>query len=645
MFNFFDDEDNSGYKQRSHKQRRPHRRRNPPVEDEDETDQDIDDAVDDGFFSRYVKEAENGRVFNVSKLDAEPREEFKSSNLDHQTAARAFDAVDRLFGSINAQKDKGASGSSTTDDKFDKSSWLDDIKARAATSGERDTAAAVDVQAVDESQSLDERVMDDDFAEAGISPDPSEYSRSKSQNREKGSARGNEGSEHSSTFQTFMNFARKGPTTDREEDTREKDSRREKNAREDIRGRPRRPPPSSVLNLGRFGERDSTDNYEPLDDEMEAEIEFGSKPKRRSGRRQRYTAVRRVGGRTRRILNPPLEWQPMDQDEVGQVRSENRPLGGRGPRKSQLQGVIADCQSCRGAGTETCAICLGSGWVAPLNEPSGKEKTGRRELLEEFWSRPNLVVDIHGNAQCVRCNGIGKQFCGSCQGSGSALRKGFSLSERYEVFDMFPSVSDDAVVDGDEEYDELEEEDEVENEFESFQLYQGSADLFNLSTGKGRTGGEESKLQEDDDDVLDVGDDEDAVVMNVEDDDEDMDDVADESEELLAGLESMDLGEEKGRTRGEGMFTELEKSEGLLEDDDDIDEDLDFEVEDEYEESDEGDGLYDLELEEDEYDDGFEEGSSDVGLDPEGVADSDDDDGFGFDEEDEEDEEEEDVVG
>ncbi|KAI0562589.1 hypothetical protein FGB62_58g051 [Gracilaria domingensis] len=614
LFDFFDEEEVNPSRSRNNRMRRPRRKRNTDSEE----GEDVDDAVDDGFFSRYRKDAESGRIFDVSDLDAEAKEEFKSSSANHQKAARAFDAVDKLFGDINAKKDKKTFVPSTSDDQIDKSSWLDDIKARAATSGESESANAVDVQAVHESTLRKGIADEDDFSEAQVAPDPDDkepFSNSEEQEQflrtaqNKNSEKRISQASQASTFQRFVSFARQGPASMQDRDSKERPLWKERNVREDSRRRSRASSFPKVFNNTRSFDRYSGDTYEPEDDEMETEIEVGHASSRnQSGRRQQFHSVRRVNGRPRRILTPPRGWEAMEADDVQNVRSTNRTLGGRF-RPSHLRNAVADCTSCRGSGMETCALCVGSGWVAPMKEFARLDGEKRKALYEEFWSTPGLVIDSQGNAQCIRCNGIGKQFCGKCKGSGSALETGFNFNDRHKVFDMFPDVTDEAMIDNDYDEDDFEDEDEVEDDFESFQLYRGSVDSFDLSTGKGRTNDSEDKL-EDDEVVLGVADDEDEVlsvededadVLNVEGDEEDMDEVEDESKELLEALTSMDLRDEKSSDSVGDLYSPLEKRDELLEDEEDEEdeEDLDFEVEDDEfeEESEDSRELYDLELE------------------------------------------------
>eukprot|EP00178_Gracilaria_changii_P020429 TRINITY_DN593_c0_g1_i1.p1 TRINITY_DN593_c0_g1~~TRINITY_DN593_c0_g1_i1.p1 ORF type:complete len:685 (-),score=171.57 TRINITY_DN593_c0_g1_i1:12387-14441(-) len=615
LFRFLDEEESSTSRNRTNRTRRPRRKRNIDAEEDDsvsDVNDVVDDAVDDGFFSRYRKDAESGRIFDVSDLDADAKDDFISSKVDQQTAARAFDAVDKLFGNINAKKDQDALESSTSDERIDKNSWLNDIKARAATSGDNERSHAVDVQAVDESV-LGRTADEDQFSEAQVTSDSGEDEPlSSSEQRDDSAATKRRGtseksgfdSSTNSSFQRFMTFARRGPASSQVTESRERDFRKEKSYREDDKRRSRALSLSSVLNTNRSFDRSFKDGPESDLDGMEDEVDGANGlSRRRNGRRQRFSAMRRVGGKTRQILSPPREWEAMDFEEVGRIQSDGRVFGDR-VRPSHLRNAVADCLACRGSGTETCALCIGSGWVAPRREFASSDSEERRALFEEFWSTPDLVIDSQGNAQCIRCNGIGKQFCSTCMGSGSALEKGFNFNARYEVFDMFPKVSEDDVVEDDYNQDDFEDEDEEENDFESFQLYRGSVDSFDLSTGTKRKDDSDDKL-EDDDVVLEVDDDEVADDLSV--DEDEMNEVEDESEELLAALEAMDLRDAKRQDRISSVFSQLGKKSELLEEEEE-EEDLDFEVEDEFEGgSEDTESLYELEL-----DDDFSEGVEDV---------------------------------
>lgn len=325
-------------------------------------------------------------------------------------------------------------------------------------------------------------------------------------------------------------------------------------------------------------------DYEPMDDEMEKSIELKGKLIAKNIRR-RFTAVRRVGANTRRILSRPNEWRPFSEDDVSRVMPDYRALNtgavtnagnGKGPQLPP--GVISGCPECMATGLETCAICLGEGWIAPLNEYLSDQKSDqeRSAVMQEIWSQPNLVVNTSGEAQCVRCNGVGKQFCRGCKGSGSSNTKGFNLSDKYKVFDMFPGTPDGPSLDDiDFEHDDDDFEDEDEDEedgLESFQLYQGSPESYDIRKSRRSSDDEDDNDEEDDDDVDDV--------IEVE----------DESEELLATLEAMHVADVERRNSTLNQRAALRRMN--LDEDDDDDVDVDSE--------DEG---YDLDLDEDQGDD------------------------------------------
>ncbi|CDF41010.1 unnamed protein product [Chondrus crispus] len=280
------------------------------------------------------------------------------------------------------------------------------------------------------------------------------------------------------------------------------------------------------------------DSYEALDDEMEESISIrGDAVRKGSLRRQKFTAVRRVANRSFKIHKPPDEWKPMTEEEIAKVRSDGRSIGGGRVGSSKGKGIVANCQTCRGSGLDTCSACLGSGWVPPLDKIGMSES--RKELLEKIWNRPNLCVDNYGEAQCILCNGIGKQFCDSCKGSGSALRKGFSLSEKREIFDFDDPEEDDSCLgeDEDADIDEDDVDEYEEDEEEEYQLYTGPEESFNFHRTSTSFNSETGDGDESDDDLR-IGN-------------EDELEVDDESAELLATLEAMHLAdlEERGSER------------------------------------------------------------------------------------------------
>lgn len=613
------------------------------LEDPDARDDepiDIDDNVDGGFFSKYRKEAGPGqRVMDYSSLDAQEgksseggksSQEDSSRRMDRETAAaNAFDAVDKLFGSINLgkqgimkkgvapRKQKADGGKGTgrpLTGQIDRAKWLADLKARASTKGARDLLAgegevdslAVDVNAVDDDSSDNgtesvrrggarnefHPAMDDRFEEAEIG-DESEMNNSATRKSgfkaQKRAVRASESSEDSSTprdgeekqdttaaedksdgetsFQKLMDIAREGPTAStgnrwkQPRSTRpsmfrnqalrngnpqkRKEPEERKTTREPIIDERPDPPSSNISRIlgltkqivSRQADapRDKDDDsYEALDDEMEESISIrGDAVRKGSLGRQKFTAVRRVANRSFKIHKPPDEWKPMTEEEITTVRSDGRSFAGR-VGSSKGKGIVANCQTCRGSGLDTCSACLGSGWVPPLDTMAMSES--RKELLENIWNRPNLCVDKYGEAQCILCNGIGKQFCDSCKGSGSSLRKGFSMSEKREIFDLDDPEEDDSCF-GEDEYADSDEDDLDEyeaDEAEEYQLYTGPEKPFNFhrtsTSFNNETGdGDES------DDNLRIGNDDEL-------------EVDDESAELLATLEAMHLAdlEERG---------------------------------------------------------------------------------------------------
>lgn len=620
-----------------------------------ELEPDPNDSIDDGFLSRYRNEPTHP-----------PRHHHR------RAAASAFDAMDRLLGSGPPDNSSPSQPPSARQkpDSFVRSSWLDDVRARAQTTGEPDPVQdALDVEAgginVEEEDNnhrphsvsnarMDERVdTDHDFVGSTEHPDDdaeeNDVRNGNSQNKdfdgENITASGTSGtarvsgfkslqntnttamsrntnnssstkptsskskgspSNPTSTFSSLMSIARKGPVSNEapprhrqeqrsprqredhresrdvkeprpraQRETRNRSPRNNDAIRSDASSRERntdnmrgdssrkKPNVSHLLGLTKQimsnqRERwDGDDDFEAVDDDMERVIDLKgrhARDRKDGRRRQRYTTVRRVGRQTRRVLVEPEEWRPLSEEDVGRLRSDHRSLGSRA-RAGRLQGVATDCTECRGSGLDTCLGCAGAGWVPPTAKGVGK----RKEMLAALWNRPNLVVDCNGEAQCVYCNGLGKQLCVKCKGSGSSLRKGFSLSDRYEVFDMFPGVDGDTVYE-DEEDDEDEKDDEEEDEFESFQLYQGSAASFDI-------GKKEGLSREDDDDEGDENN-----------------EVEDESEELLAALEAMHHADNEER-EGYGMNERRGIMVGNENEDEDVDED-----DDDDDDNEEGDG-------------------------------------------------------
>lgn len=657
----------------------------------------VDDSVDDGFFSRYRREANisMGRdSFNApsqSRASHISRQRHSQSEANQQAASIAFDAVDKLFGSMNASEmpsvampsprfsqshdpnssarksvretpqprekpsnaDSGNRGMPSVKNskrgpaRIDRSTWLKDVKARAATtsnssaarrqdrseSDSQDDDNTLDVDAVEDMSSDPLPMEDEDFEnknerrmdinndnssldegedrklrtapavedgendadeyddEEGrqsiafprrgsrVSVSPSMRGRGSRGDSEDNGDDGdsetddkkvisNTTSFPDTTFDTLMRLARQGPVDNRR-GARRRLSRPARGANsttsmplanEDSSG-DGKPEVSRLLGLTkqiisnqrdrgrRSASPDNDDDYEPLDDKMKRIVTMkgkvaGSVKRMRS---HRYSAVRRAGGQTRRVLLQPDEWRPITEEEVSKVASDGRSLrhsandmatdGSHSPN-----GIVSDCGECNGSGLEMCAICLGEGWVQPLRSDTMREVDSTRlALLRELWSEPNLVVDVAGEAQCIRCNSMGKQLCGTCKGSGSSLHKGFSIADRNKVFDLFGEAGDGPqlddidferdVDDADEDaFGEGEEDDEDgRDELDSFQLYRGSAESFDFF-GKGLRKEGQHKVGKDS-----------AQDRSVEDDgnEDDVIEVEDESDELLATLEAM----------------------------------------------------------------------------------------------------------
>lgn len=485
----------SSHSGNSNNNRRGKRRPDFNLFDENGKEVQPDESVDDGFFSRF----RNGY-------------ESKNPAVDRQTAESAFDAVDKLFGEMKRSGD------------MDRQKWLNDIKARAATSGEGgDSSTAVDVDATDTEED------------------------------------GDAGAQESS-FDKLMKFARKGPTSIDKSRRRTPQSKPPRETRvSQLPDIPNLLALTKQVAKNKAVDDDDADDeadYEPVDDEMEKTVVFraSGRSQHRGKGRQKFTAVRRIGTQKRRILQRPNDWEPMLLGEIERYKSDHRSLD-HTQRKRKLHGVVDDCGACLGTGVDSCVGCLGAGWIPPLSTVPNDGK--RFEMLEDIWNQPNLVVDSEGEAQCICCNGIGKQVCRTCLGSGTTMKKGFSLSDRYDVFDMFPDVRNGPVVE--EDGDGLEEEENDDNdEQESFQLYKGSGQPFSFekqseeSVNKDmKSVGDENSLEEDVDDVLEV----------------------DASAELL---ESLDISELKQNNQSEEQLTQAVRLDDDEEDEEEEEEDDGF---------------------------------------------------------------------
>lgn len=333
--------------------------------------------------------------------------------------------------------------------------------------------------------------------------------------------------------------------------------------------------------------KNEEDDYEETDNEMEQTVRLDRTTLPGAVKRQQFPAVRRFGGRTRRILERPEEWRPLTEEQVSNVTSDSRSLTGDSSGGQKF--IESDCSSCVGSGMETCKLCMGEGWLTPVKLEHRKDyDDGLLRLIDEVWSLPNLVISSDGEAQCVRCNGVGKEFCRECKGSGSAVKKGFDLSEKYRVFDIFSDTGEGPSLDEiDFEWDEVdvdesdEDEEGDEDEYEAvdmdtFQLYQGSPDTtgkypypsesFDFGAGKKNLRIDTKGEQVDEDEEF-----------------EDDIDVVDESAELLETLEAMDmqdvtdrrptLDERLGIRRKPLRVGSVEREED--DDDDDVDDDTD----------------------------------------------------------------------
>lgn len=423
------------------------------------------DSVDDGFLSHYRGTNDQGSV-------------------NRDKAEDALDAVDRLFGGKAKNRDRRRMG---------REKWLEDVTARGMTKEEKETGEVMDVETRD----------DTGFDEAKVEGTKPHVSFSDEK-----------------VFQNLMDIARKGP--EYQGASRKRDS--VKKRRDEKRGRAKKDPSTNRANvevMKLLGLTKKASEPDLKDDHKVEELNTGgfrSQGRKRpdDGGPTKYLGVRRVGGQTHRILTSPTDWLPMGEELVDKVRSDGRSLGGRGTRG---KGVVTDCRKCKGTGLETCSACLGTGWIPPLSDPRVKGK--RRAVLEKMWSQPNLVVDSFGEAQCLKCNGLGKQFCGKCKGSGSADHVGFNLRDLREIFDIFDDV-DDSMIEDEFESEEFAEDEEEEDTIDEFSLFTGGVEEEGENDGEKEEEEEEEGMMESEVEVFD----------------EDME-VEDESAELKAALEAM----------------------------------------------------------------------------------------------------------
>lgn len=617
-----------------------------------------------------------------------------------QAAAKsAFDAVDKLYDTLNSQgdgttpPDSNVSSEPIFENDFeenppqrptsiDKTTWLANVRARAATTTSRDDshqrsaaqnngaldvdATASDVQESGRDNTIVARVENEQSGSSvprGRSRrrgDGSEWvSRASMDDDDDDGTSMNATRFLESSFETLMRIARMGPTSVPNTGSRRRTSRAARESRSSpsvnmksdplsndskVPSLPDGPPSSSAHTTTKQGSASSLlgltkeiissqsdaendeDDYEEMDDEMERTVRLDRNSVSGGSKRHQFPAVRRFGGQVRRVLQKPEEWRPLTEEQVGNITTDGRSLTGEFSSGGS-KFIDSDCSACVGSGMETCKLCVGEGWLIPVKAEQRKDiDDDLLRLIDEAWSLPNLVINSQGEAQCVRCNGVGKEFCRECKGSGSSHRKGFDLSEKYRVFDVFSNTGDGPSLDDidfewdEDEADELEEDGEEDGEvdMDTFQLYQGSPETLDFGVGKNKIRvdpkiGEEGDEGEEFEDELDV---------------------VDESAELLATLEAMDLQdvEDKGPTLDERLGIRRKPLRaGNIESEDDGEDDngdddsdaLEFESVDD----DVDDFQLDLDDEEDDDDEGLSNTSRMVALD-EGIDDIEDDESF-----------------
>lgn len=666
------------------------------------------DSFDNGLFMRSRKNAAAREEVPVRQSSSNSFHNRRHSRANKEAASSAFDAVDRLFDTFKSDKTgsspvsgtpstsnrasirstrstsqpssqrhdhpNNATSSGNASSNIDRRTWLENIKARAATKSARssishsrtnqfessdNTDTAVDIDAVEDVSTAPGSYEVDDESKRGVShetgldkeyendiPDSAEIENFRKVENDGEEDEGNDGEDEEelqshrqnshrnvsqkntnegiikrkrshenvddkdgnssskskfreTTFATLLKIARHGPVGDPSMGARRKIGRAGRNSgasSDSGRGAATLAALTGDVNTdGLSGDkmsygrnttrvrRDQTERerwegsergdgvkgnvsqrlnqimskhdrrgniaYEPTDDEMERVIDLSTETQNRSTR-QRFTSVRRLDAQRRQVLTPPSEWRPLTAEEVASVVSDSRPLRMTpGKNKAQVAGAVSECTKCSGTGLETCAVCVGEGWIPSLSTVNKRQELDveRAKLLDEIWATPNLVVNSEGEAQCIRCNSIGKQLCHTCKGSGSSLHKGFSMDDKYKAFDLFggsangpPDVDFDferyKSGDADEEDEEEdEEEDDIFDEDGAWRdapIYRGSAETLDLFRKNGMRN-----------DINKVDDDDEIEDVNVEDGYR----AQDESAELFATLEAMDLADAEDR--------------------------------------------------------------------------------------------------
>lgn len=337
---------------------------------------------------------------------------------------------------------------------------------------------------------------------------------------------------------------------------------------------------SKLLDLTkRLADQEESSDYESMDEEMDSSVELlGSAV---TERRSRDTRKRRKFVATRRVLAAPGAWDPLTEEDIGGIRSDSRPLSRS--KRTARHNFTVECGPCAGTGIETCRACFGSGWIEEATRQASASGTRFQLNMAGVWNRPNLVIDASGNAQCTMCNGVGKEFCGCCDGSGVGARKGFDVDDRNRIFDMFPCGSDRLHDEEMEDYDMDDDDDEDDDEEFELSLYEGPPSDF-LSKAREESGDKDSDVEDQNDidvaesiDILDE-----SIVVESE-----SDEVEDESAELSRALKAMHFAalEEDGLDEEEEALSSFDEedfdNEFAIDDDDEEDEEDDEDVGDE----------------------------------------------------------------
>lgn len=421
--------------------------------------------------------------------DATGNDDDNDGSLHRSGAASALDAVDRLFGAQDVPNERKDQHQEKKQPKphIQREQWLNSVRSAKAPD---DSDQPVDVSAVPPAPRRTARSRgrrrrrrtpaEESNAENTTSPPQAnaESTRPRESNVK-------------SSFARLIDIARRGGApTSRSGRHRRPDFESMAEAMADVRntGKKREAAPRKtenqsgvksikrIMNMTRLDAGNADEEDDDNDDITAPRGDEDHEP------RQRYIATRRVGGRQRRILEVPAEWEPMSEEHIARLKSESAPLA---PGRSIGADPVRDCSSCVGTGLETCAVCVGTGWVVPLRGEASHSQGRALAQVRAVWELPNLVIDREGSAQCPHCVGIGRSLCVRCEGSGSALRKGFDPADKYKVYDMFQGADGEYDDDDDDvSYNDIDfsDDNEPQNADEDdYFIYTGEASGFGLS--------------------------------------------------------------------------------------------------------------------------------------------------------------------